>query len=575
MILAVDQRDLDVDHREAGDHASAEHALDALLDAGDVFLRNRTADDLGLEHVATTRLVRLDHEAHGRELAGTAGLLLVGVVHIGRLGDALTERHLRRADIRIDLVGALQDVDLDVEMELAHALEDGLARLVIGRHAEGRILGGELRQRDAQLLLVGLRLRLDRDLDDRLGEFHLFQDHLVVRIAQRVTGAGFLEAGESDDVARIGFLDVLAVVRMHQQHAADALLLLAGRVHDAGARGQDARIDAAEGDGADERIVHDLEREQRQRLLVVRLAHDLVALVVGALDRGHVERRRQIIDDGVEQGLHALVLEGGAAQHRIERAGQHGLADKPLQRRLVRFGAFEIGRHGVVVELDGGFHQLLAIFLGLVGELSRNLDMVELRAERLVVPDDRLHRDEVDTALEVVLRADRQLDGNRLRAQAVDDVGQALEEVGTGLVHLVGEDDARHLVLVTLTPDRLGLRLDALVGVEHAHGAVEHAQRPLDFDREVDVAGSVDDVQALAVPERGGGSGGDRDATLLLLLHPVHRRGTFVHFADLVALAGVIQDALGRRGLTGVDMRHDAEVTIVFDGVLAGHGSVP
>ena len=35
-------------------------------------------------------------------------------------------------DIGIDLVGALEDIDLDVEMEFAHALEDGLAGLLIG-----------------------------------------------------------------------------------------------------------------------------------------------------------------------------------------------------------------------------------------------------------------------------------------------------------------------------------------------------------------------------------------------------------------------------------------------------------
>src|SRR5262249_42999140 len=177
-----------------------------------------------------------------------------------------------------------------------------------------------------------------------------------------------------------------------------------------------------------------------------------------------------------------------------------------------------------------------------------------------------------DETLEVVLGADRKLDRDRLGAEAVDDVGKALEEVGAGLVHLVCGDDARNLVLVALAPDGLGLRLDALVAIEHANGAGEHAQRTLDLDGEVDVAGGVDDVQTLAVPERGGRSRGDRDATLLLLLHPVHRRGTFVHFADLVALAGVIEDALGRRGLTGIDMRHDTEVTVVLDGMLAGHG---
>ena len=53
---------------------------------------------------------------------------------------------------------------------------------------------------------------------------------------------------------------------------------------------------------------------------------------------------------------------------------------------------------------------------------------------------------------------------------------QALVEVGAGLVHLVDEDDARNAVLVALAPDGFGLRLDALVAVEHAHRAVEHAQ---------------------------------------------------------------------------------------------------
>src|ERR1700752_1003407 len=131
------------------------------------------------------------------------------------------------------------------------------------------------------------------------------------------------------------------------------------------------------------------------------------------------------------------------------------------------------------------------------------------------------------------------------------------------------------MIFVTLAADRLGLRLDALVRIEHAYRTVEHAQRTLHLDGEVDVAGGVDDVQTLAVPERGGGGGSDGDATLLLLLHPVHRRGTFVHFADLVALAGIIKDALGGRGLAGVDMRHDTEVAVILDGMLAGPGAIP
>ena len=74
--------------------------------------------------------------------------------------------------------------------------------------------------------------------------------------------------------------------------------------------------------------------------------------------------------------------------------------------------------------------------------------------------------------------------------------------------------------------------------------------------------GRVDDVDAVlgqrqvhALPEAGRRGRGDRDAALLLLLHPVHGGGAVVHLADLVVDAGVVQDALGRRRLAGVDVR--------------------
>ena len=70
----------------------------------------------------------------------------------------------------------------------------------------------------------------------------------------------------------------------------------------------------------------------------------------------------------------------------------------------------------------------------------------------------------------------------------------------------------------------------------------------------------VNDVDLVVLPRTGGGGGSNRDSALLLLLHPVHRGGTFVHFTDLVGDACVEQDALSRRGLTRVDVRHDADV---------------
>ena len=107
-------------------------------------------------------------------------------------------------------------------------------------------------------------------------------------------------------------------------------------------------------------------------------------------------------------------------------------------------------------------------------------------------------------------------------------------EVGTGAVELVDEAEARDVVAVGLAPDRLRLGLDAGDAVEDDDGAVEDAEAALDLDREVHVSGRIDDVDAMIVPGARRGRGGDGDAPLLLLGHPVHRRRALVDFAELV-----------------------------------------
>ena len=72
-------------------------------------------------------------------------------------------------------------------------------------------------------------------------------------------------------------------------------------------------------------------------------------------------------------------------------------------------------------------------------------------------------------------------------------------------------------------------------------------------------------------PERGGGSRGDGDSALLLLDHPVHGGSAVVHLTDLVGDAGVIEDALGRRRFTGVDVSHDPDVPRFFEWYLTWH----
>ena len=227
--------------------------------------------------------------------------------------------------------------------------------------------------------------------------------------------------------------------------------------------------------------------------------------------------------------------------------------------------AAEVLLHELVVGLGDALDEGHAVLLGLRLQVGRDLGDLVLGTHGHVAlgvagPHEGTHVDEVDDTEEVVLGTDRQLHDERLRAEAVLDRLHGEVEVRAELVHLVDEADARHVVLVGLTPHRLGLGLDALLAVEHGDGTVEDAQRALHLDREVDVPGGVDDVDLGAFPEGGHGGRRDRDAALLLLLHPVGRRRTVVGLTDLVVDTGVEEDALRHRGLASVDVRHDADV---------------
>ena len=127
-----------------------------------------------------------------------------------------------------------------------------------------------------------------------------------------------------------------------------------------------------------------------------------------------------------------------------------------------------------------------------------------------------------------------------------------------------------------MPPDRFRLRLDARDAVKHGDRAVQHTQTALDLHREINVSRRVNDVDAVfdvvALPEAGRRGRRNRDAALLLLFHPVHRGRALVHLADLVRDARVEEHALGGRGLTGINVRHDADVAELTE-VLLSHNS--
>ena len=385
-------------------------------------------------------------------------------------------------------------------------------------------------------------------------------------VAQSVPGTRDLETNDGRKLAGVNALAVFAVVGVHLEDAADALALVLGGVVDVRAGLEAARVNAEVRELADIRVHGDLESESRERLVVAGQPGDFFAVGPDARHGRHIQRRRQVLDDGVQQRLHAFVLEARAAEHRGYGDIQSGLTYGLPQLGRRDLVALKVRLHDGVVVICDALNETAAILLGQAGQLGRNVYDVPARAEFVAI-DDGVHLDQVDDPVELRLTADRQLQRQGMRAEAVDHHLQTVEEVGPDTIHLVDVADARDAVLVRLMPHGLRLGLDTSDRTEEGYGSVQHAQAALHLDGEVHMTGSVDDVDGGVVPTGSGGGRRNGDAALLLLGHPVHDGGALVDLSHLVRLARVIQDALGGRGLTGIDVSHNADIARVFQRV--------
>ncbi len=222
--------------------------------------------------------------------------------------------------------------------------------------------------------------------------------------------------------------------------------------------------------------------------------------------------------------------------------------------------AFQKFVQNLVVVFGNGLDQLRMERFGLFLQFGRNLFRLIFRAHRLVIPHDGLHGDQVDHAPELVFLSDGNLNRDRLGIEALAEGIDGVLEIGTHLVDLVNKANSRDAVFIGLAPNFFGLRLHAMHGVKHRDRAIEHAQRALHLGREIHVAGRINNVDADVAPGAGRRGGGDGNAALLLLLHPVHDGRAFVHLADAMRPSRIEQDALGRSGLAGIDVGHDADV---------------
>ena len=357
-------------------------------------------------------------------------------------------------------------------------------------------------------------------------------------------------------------IHLLAVVGLEHDQAGDALFLVLGGIEHIAALLQHTGVDAHEGELA-EGVCHHLERQGAEGGVVIGGAHRFCAIGQQTLDRGNIHRGRQVIHHRIQQQLHALVLEGGAAEHRHQAVLQHTVPDALAQLRFRQFAGFQELFDQILIGFGDGLHQLGAPFGGLIGHGGGDVGFFDVLAE-LILVDEGAVLNQVDDAAQLALSADRQLNRGGVGLEAILDLLVHLQEVGAGAVHLVDEHHARHVVAIRLAPHGFRLGLHATHGAEHGDHTVEHTHGALHLNGEVHVAGGINDVDAVIAPAGGDGRRGDGDAPLALLGHPVRYGGAVVHLTDLVHHTGIEQDPFRGGGFTGINVCRDTDISDAF-----------
>ena len=309
MVRTVVQGNLYVNYIVACENTCLHCAADTCINSGNILFRYSTANDLVDELISLAGLVGLDCNLDMTILTFTAGLSCILAILIHSLGNSLLVRNLGLAYICLNLKFTQKSVYDYLEVKLAHAGDDCLTCFLVRINAECRVFLGKLGKCDTHFFLTCFCLGLYGNLDNRLREFHGFENDRMLFVAKGITCCGILCSDYGCDIAAVADIDILSLVCVHLEDTTEALSLMLVCVICCFACCNLARVYAEEAKLSYIRVGHDLEGESRKRLFIGRNSFlFLTCIGVYTLDSRNIDWRGHIIDNRIQKLLNTLVL---------------------------------------------------------------------------------------------------------------------------------------------------------------------------------------------------------------------------------------------------------------------------
>ncbi len=481
-----------------------------------------------------------------------AALLLHGLADLFAVGDA------RGIQLRVHAEAGLELGDQHVDLDIAHAGNDHLVRFGIVGDGKGGIFLVQAVEAGAELFLLAARLGRDGAGVARLGIRHTGKDNDVLRVAQGVAGAHAVHLGDGADVAAADLLDFLVLLALERVEAAELFGVAGGGV----VQGHIARDPAAQ--DLDERelavlVGNGLEHDRGGGAVLGDGHLDLLAVVVLGDLGGHIGGGGDEVQHGLHQHINAEPRDGAAAEHG--RDGAVLQTDPEALGDLVggKLHGLEELFHQLLVGAGGGFHQLGAQRLDLVGDGGGDGALGGLAALDLI----RLVVQQVNDAGDLLVAVHHGGDDGRDGGAEL-----ALERLEAGVivaVVLVGAVDEDHAgLLAQHLPAALGADGEAVLRAAHQHRALAGADGGERLADKVEVAGRVQHVDLHVLVLDGGDGEGDGDISLDLFGVVVTGGVAVGDLAEAVGATGQEEHALSERGLAAAAVAQQADIAYVF-----------
>ena len=322
---------------------------------------------------------------------------------------------------------------------------------------------------------------------------------------------------------------------MHPQDTSDAFALARAHVHDGHAIGEFPRIDSAKRQTTDKRIHHNLKGKSRKGLIVIRAAQNLHFSIIRIQPhhRGQIKGTGQVINDRIQQRLNSLILKRRTAKNgnhllchcRLTNGGlEHGILDRSIVKKQ---------SHNVVIKISDSLNEDIPGNFRLFNKLRGNIYFFIILPQFIII-NNGFEIDDINHTHKTIFNANRKLNRHGIRAQSILHLRNNACKIRSHTIHFINERNARDVVLISLSPDRFGLRLHASDSTKNRYSSIQHAHRTLYLNGKIHVSGRINYINKTIMPKTGRCSRRDRNASLTLLFHPVHGCGTFVRLTYLV-----------------------------------------